>query len=112
MIQPSGFEDPKNTGKVCKLLKSICGLKQALQSWNLRFDEEVKKLDFVICEEEPCVNRKTSGNAITFLILYVDDILLIGNDIPLLQQSKSSLKKVFLMKNLGEDVYILGIKIY
>lgn len=44
MIQPSGFEDPKNAGKVCKLLKSIYGLKQASQSWNLRFDKEVKSL--------------------------------------------------------------------
>ena len=112
MIQPSGFEDPKNAGKVCKLLKSICGLKQASQSWNLRFDEEVKKFDFVRCKEEPCVYRKTSGSAIAFLILYVDNIFLIGNDIPLLQQAKSSLKKVFSMKDLGEDVYILGIKIY
>jgi hypothetical protein len=112
MIQPSGFEDPKNAGKVCKFLKSICGLKQASRSWNLRFDEEVKKFGFVRCEEEPCVYRKTSGSAIAFLILYVDDILLIGNDIPMLQQAKSSLKKVFSMKDLGEAVYILGIKIY
>ena len=48
----------------------------------------------------------------SFLILYVDDILLIGNDIPMLKQAKSSLKKVFSMKDLGEAVYILGIKIY
>ena len=112
MTQPEGFEDPKNAGRVCKLLKSIYGLKQASRSWNLRFDEEVKKLDFIRCEEEPCVYKKTSGSAITFLILYVDDILLMGNDIPMLKQAKSSLKKVFSMKDLGEAVYILGIKIY
>jgi Reverse transcriptase (RNA-dependent DNA polymerase) len=35
MIQPTGFEDPKNAGKICKLLKSIYGLKQASRSWNL-----------------------------------------------------------------------------
>jgi Reverse transcriptase (RNA-dependent DNA polymerase) len=44
MIQPTGFEDPKNAGKICKLLRSIYGLKQTSQSWNLRFDEEVKQL--------------------------------------------------------------------
>jgi Reverse transcriptase (RNA-dependent DNA polymerase) len=112
MIQPTGFEDPKNTGKICKLLKSIYGLKQVSRSWNLRFLEEVKKFDFIKCEEESCVYRKTSGSVIAFLILYVDDILLMGNDIPLLQSAKSSLKKVFSMKDLGEVVYILGIKIY
>ena len=67
MTQPEGFEDPKNAGRVCKLLKSIYGLKQASRSWNLRFDEEVKRLDFIRCEEEPCVYKKTSGSAITFL---------------------------------------------
>ena len=44
--------------------------------------------------------------------MYVDDILLLGNDIPMLQKAKSSLSKVFSMKDLGEAVYILGIKIY
>ena len=38
MIQPEGFADPKNAGKICKLQKSIYGLKQASRTWNLRFD--------------------------------------------------------------------------
>jgi Reverse transcriptase (RNA-dependent DNA polymerase) len=112
MIQPTDFEDPKNTGKVCKLLRSIYGLNQVSRSWNLRFDEEVKKFGFIRCEEEPCVYRKTNESVIVFLIIYVDDILLMRNDIPLLQLAKSSLKKVFSMKDLGETVYILGINIY
>ena len=56
--------------------------------------------------------EKLVGVPSPFLILYVDDILLIGNDIPLLQLAKSSLKKVFSMKDLGEAVYMLDIKIY
>ena len=47
-----------------------------------------------------------------FLIFYVDDILLIGNDIPLMEDVKTSLRKSFSMKDLGEAAYILGIKIY
>jgi Reverse transcriptase (RNA-dependent DNA polymerase) len=50
MIQPTSFEDPKNAEKVCKFLISIYGLKQASRSWNLRFDEEVIKFDFIKCE--------------------------------------------------------------
>jgi Reverse transcriptase (RNA-dependent DNA polymerase) len=50
IIQSTCFEDPKNAGKVCKLLRSIYGLKQASQSWNLLFDEEVKQFDFIRCE--------------------------------------------------------------
>lgn len=49
---------------------------------------------------------------LVFLIPYVDDILLIGNNIPMLEDIKSSLRKSLSMKDLGETSYILGIKIY
>jgi len=81
-------------------------------SWNLRFDETVKQYGFIKNEDEPCVYKKVSGSMIVFLVLYVDDILLIGIDIPTLQQVKSWLGKCFSMKDLGEAAYILGIRIY
>ncbi|KAJ9558245.1 LOW QUALITY PROTEIN: hypothetical protein OSB04_012859 [Centaurea solstitialis] len=112
MEQPEGFEDPKNPNKVCKLLKSIYGLKQASRSWNLHFDERIKEFGFAKSEFEPCVYTKFSGSIVTFLVLYVDDILLIGNDVPTLQNVKSWLSRCFQMKDLGEAAYILGIKIY
>ncbi|KAJ9566124.1 hypothetical protein OSB04_002090 [Centaurea solstitialis] len=112
MEQPEGFEDPKNPNKVCKLLKSIYGLKQASRSWNLHFDEQIKEFGFAKSEFEPYVYTKFSGSIVTFLVLYVDDILLIGNDVPTLQSVKSWLSKCFQMKDLGEAAYILGIKIY
>ena len=62
--------------------------------------------------EEPCVYKQKSGSAVVFLILYVDDILLVRNDIPMLQSVKTSLNNSFSMKDLGEATYILGIKIY
>ena len=112
MIQPEGFVDPTNARKICKLRKSIYGLKQASRSWNLCFDEVVKGFGFIKNEEEPCVYKRASGSTVVFLVLYVDDILLIGNDIPMLEATKSSLGKSFSMKDLGEAAYILGIKIY
>ncbi|KAJ9535406.1 hypothetical protein OSB04_un001478 [Centaurea solstitialis] len=112
MEQPEGFIDPKNPNKVCKLLKSIYGLKQASRSWNLHFDERIKEFVFAKSEFEPCVYTKFSGSTVTFLVLYVDDILLIGNDVPTLQSVKTWLSKCFQMKDLGEAAYILGIKIY
>ena len=95
MIQPKGFVDPTNARKICKLQKSIYGLKQASRSWNLHFDEVVKGFGFIKNEEEPCVYKKASGSALMFLVLYVDDVLLIGNDIPMLEAVKTSLKKSF-----------------
>jgi len=72
----------------------------------------VKGFGFIKNVEEPCVYKKVSGSALVFLVLYVDDILLIGNDIPMLEAVKDSLRKSFSMKDLGEAAYILGIKIY
>ncbi|GJR32858.1 retrotransposon protein, putative, ty1-copia subclass [Tanacetum coccineum] len=73
IVQPEGFVDPKHLKKVCKLQRS----------WNKRFDEEIKSLDLHL--EEPCVYQKASGSNVTFLILFVDDIIVMGNHIPSLQ---------------------------
>jgi len=112
MVQPEGFIDPKDARKVCKLQRSIYGLKQASRSWNLRFDEVIKDFGFVQNFEEACVYKKVSGSSIAFLVLYVDDILLIGNDVKFLKAVKEYLNSKFSMKDLGEAAYILGIKIY
>ena len=97
---------------MCKLLRTIYGLRQASRRWNIRFDEIIKEFDFIKNIDEPCVYKKVSGSAVTFLVLYVDDILLIGNDIPMLQSVKVWLSTNFTMKDLGEASYILGMKIY
>ena len=88
MSQPEGFISKNKPNQVCKLKKSIYGLKQASRSWNIRFDETIKRFGFIKNVDEPCVYKKTSGSAIVFLVLYVDDILLIGNDVPMLQSSR------------------------
>ena len=100
MMQPEGFVDPSNAEKICNLRKSIYGLKQASQSWNIHFDEVVKGFDFIKNKEEACVYKKESGSSIAFLILYVDDILPIENDIPMHESVKTSLKNSFSMKDL------------
>ncbi|GKB10936.1 retrotransposon protein, putative, ty1-copia subclass [Tanacetum coccineum] len=112
MEQPEGFVNPKYPKRVCKLKRSIYGLKQASRQWNKRFDDEIKKFGFNQNRNEPCVYLKASGSNVTFLILYVDDILIMGNNIPMLQGVKSYLGRCFAMKDLGEAAYILGIKIY
>ncbi|KAK8708459.1 hypothetical protein V6N13_059499 [Hibiscus sabdariffa] len=112
MTQLEGFVTPGNATKVCKLKRSIYGLKQASRSWNLRFNDAIKEFGFIRNEDEPCVYKKINGSIVSFLILYVDDILIIGNDIPTLQSIKTWLSSCFSMKDLGEAAYILGAKIY
>ena len=96
---------------MCKLQKSIYGLKQASRSWNIKFDQSVKSFGFIQCPDEPCVYKRRSENVVVFLILYVDDILLIGNDVGTLSSVKVWLSNQFDMKDLGEASHILGIKL-
>ena len=84
MTQPKGFIS-KSGVKVCKLQRSIYGLKQASRSWNFRFDEPIKESDFSKNPDEPCVYKKASESVVGFLVLYVDDILMIGNNVSTLQ---------------------------
>ncbi|GJY00663.1 retrotransposon protein, putative, ty1-copia subclass, partial [Tanacetum coccineum] len=84
----------------------------ASRSWNKIFDEEIKKFGFAQNLDKPYVYQKASGSNVTFLILYVDDIIIMGNHIPCLQSVKDYLGKCFAMKDLGEADFILGIKIY
>ena len=112
MMQPKGFVNPKNVGMVCKLQRSIYGLRQASRNWNIHFNEAVKEFGFIKNDYDHCVFKKVSGSLVAFLILYVDGILLIGNDFHMVESVKDSLKNSFSMKDLGEAAYILGINIY
>ncbi|GJX04777.1 retrovirus-related pol polyprotein from transposon TNT 1-94 [Tanacetum coccineum] len=71
-----------------------------------------KRFGFAQNLNEPCVYQKASRSNVTFLILYVDDIIIMGNHIPSLQSVKYYLGKCFAIKDLGEAAFILGIKIY
>ena len=84
MTQPEVFT-LRNGNKLCKLQRSIYGLKQASRSWNIRFNEIMKEFDFSQNMDEPCVYKKDSGSAVMFLMLFVNDILLNGNDVSVLQ---------------------------
>ena len=96
---------------VCRLKQSIYGLNQASRSWNLRFDEIIRDYGYSKNPEEACVYKKVSRSNVVFLVLYVDNILLIGNNKPLLESTKACLGSNFSMKDLCEAAYILGIKI-
>ena len=68
MMQPEGFVNPKSVYKICKLQRSICGLVQASQSWNMHFDEMIKVYSFIQTFGEACIYKKVSGSSVAFLI--------------------------------------------
>ena len=112
MMQQESFVNPKGANKICKLQRSIYGLVQASRSWNICFDELIKAYGFIQTFWEACIYKKVSGSSVAFLILYVDDRLLIGNDIEILDSMKGYLNKSFSKQDLVEATYILSIKIY
>jgi Reverse transcriptase (RNA-dependent DNA polymerase) len=84
-VDPKKTVDPKKAEKVHKLKRTIYRLKQISHYWNIRFNDVIRKLGFMRNSKEPCVYKKISGISVAFLVLYVDDILLIENDIPMLE---------------------------
>jgi hypothetical protein len=112
MKQPEGFPSSDGEQLVCKLKKSIYGLKQASRQWYLKFHNVISSFSFVENVMDQCIYQKVSGSKICFLVLYVDDILLATNDKGLLYEVKQFLSKTFDMKDMGEAFYVIGIKIH
>ncbi|KAL4366702.1 hypothetical protein GQ457_05G014270 [Hibiscus cannabinus] len=112
MKQPEVFSSSDGENLVCKLKKSIYGLKQASRRWYLKFHEVISSFGFVENIMDQCIYQKVSGSKICFLILYVDDILLATNDRGMLHEVKQFLSKNFDMKDMGDASYVIGIKIH
>ena len=112
MDQPIGFVAKGQERKVCKLKRSIYGLKQSSRQWYLRFHRAILSNGFTMIEEDHCVYTKRSKGSFIILSLYVDDILLAGNDVEMIVATKEWLFSNFEMKDMGEVDYILGVKIF
>ena len=88
MMQPEGFIAKSQEHMVCKLKRSIYGLKQASRSWNIKFDQAIKSFGFEQNLDKPCVYKRHRDKVVMFLVLYVDDVLLIGNDVEVMSSVK------------------------
>lgn len=108
MKQPIGFSD--GTNKVCKLLKSLYGLKQASRCWNQKFTCFIKDFKFVQSDADPCVFiRKVNGETI-LLAIYVDDGLLAATNESCFNPVIKFLQKHFEVKEFEAKCY-LGLQI-
>ncbi|KAL0284519.1 UNVERIFIED_CONTAM: Retrovirus-related Pol polyprotein from transposon RE1 [Sesamum angustifolium] len=89
MDQPEVFTFVGEKRKVCHLQRSIYGLKQASRSWNTHLDDIIQGYDFIKNEFDPCVYKRISGSIVAYLMLYLDDIVLIGTNIKMLGDIKA-----------------------
>ncbi|CAB0038062.1 unnamed protein product [Trichogramma brassicae] len=109
---PDGLEiEGNNRSKVCKLQRTIYGLKTSPKIWNQRFTAEVKKLGLEKDIHEPCLFTWRKEGKVALLVLYVDDIILASNCKQRLQEIKETLCNTFEMKDLGEPSRYLGMEI-
>lgn len=111
MEQPEGFEVKSETSKrlVCKLNKSLYGLKQSGRNWNKMLDDFLIKNDFSQNPSDHCVYSKQTGGEKIILIVWVDDLLIAASDSQTLRNVKRMLEERFKMKDLGKLTHFLGI---
>lgn len=111
MKQPPGFEDPTRPHYVCKLRKSIYGLRQSPRAWFDKFSTFLLEFGFICTHGDPSLFVYLHGDDVIYLLLYVDDMLLTGNNEALIQKLMITLNGTFRMKDMGPVHYFLGIQV-
>ena len=107
MQQPDGYVIPRQEHLVCKLKKSLYGLKQPPRCWNKAFQEY---MELSQSGADPCVYIRV-GDTITVVAVYMDDLILIAGTQGEMQDVKKNLADRFKMKDMGRLHYCLGISI-
>jgi hypothetical protein len=111
MKQPKGYVVKGNKELVCKLKKSLYGLKKSPRTWYQNFDTYMFGLGFTKIKEDHCVYFKLIGDHLIYLVLYVDDMMLMGNNKEIIHDVKTHFSSKFDMKDLGASNFVLGMEI-
>ncbi|XP_019160106.1 PREDICTED: uncharacterized protein LOC109156725 [Ipomoea nil] len=111
MVLPPGFHSEKPK-QVCKLLRSLYGLKQASRQWNFKLTKALLENGYHQSTADPSLFTKASGTSFTASLIYVDDILVTGTDPEDIKALKTFLDVSFKIKDLGSLHYFLGIEAF
>lgn len=109
MQQPEGFSNGSN--EVCRLKKTLYGLKQASRIWNDKLNLALIEFGLVRSNVDPCIYYHFGKDAMFFVAVYVDDILIFTNDKLSKKLLKIDLMKKFKMKAIGEVSSIFGMNV-
>ncbi|KAH9750992.1 hypothetical protein KPL71_014101 [Citrus sinensis] len=113
MTESCGFKVAGKENHVCRLIKSLYGLKQSLRLWYKRFDQFIQGQKFTRSEHGHCVYfRRLQDGAFIYLLLYVDDMVIASKNKGEIERLKKQLAFEFEMKNLGDAKTILGMEIH
>ena len=111
MRQPLGFIDPQYLAHVCKLRRSLYDLKQAPRAWFQCFSHHLEDLGFIASTVDSSLFTFFNGATIIYLLIYVDDILVTGNDAAQISRFIAQLGSLFSMKDLGPLNFFLGMEV-
>ena len=111
MCQPEGFVVSGKEDMVCKLKKSLYGLKQSPRCWNSVLHAFMIETGFRNCEDDHCLYFKNTSDSAIYVAIYVDDILVAGSSHRHIQDFKDELNTRFDTNDLGELKYFLGIEV-
>lgn len=111
MSPPPGLRRQGEEHLVCRLHKSLYGLKQASRQWFAKFSEAIRSAGYVQSKADYSLFIRKQGKSFTALLIYVDDILITGNDPISIANIKKFLHNKFCLKDLGDLKYFLGIEI-
>lgn len=110
MTQPPGFESTQS-GLVCKLHKALYGLKQAPRAWFEKLTTASVSFGFKASKCDPSLFLQCEGLHCTYILIYVDDIIVTGSSPTLVQSLISKLQSTFALKLLSNLEYFLGIEV-
>jgi len=109
MDQPRGFDD--GSGRVCKLIRTIYGLRQAGNVWNRELNAAMKEIGFIQLKSDPCCYIRRQGEDFEILLVWVDDIISIASNSTRNDIVEQDLGEKFEIKALGRPKMLLGMGI-
>ncbi|KAK4394253.1 Retrovirus-related Pol polyprotein from transposon RE2 [Sesamum angolense] len=110
MLPPEGYLRAR-PGQVCRLKRSLYGLKQASRQWNIELTSKLESHGFTRSPHDHCFFTKGNGPSFLALLVYVDDILITGPSLSYIQEIKTYLNHLFTIKDLGFAKYFLGLEL-
>ncbi|KAM0044971.1 putative RNA-directed DNA polymerase [Helianthus debilis subsp. tardiflorus] len=110
MKVPQGFKTEIET-RVCRLRKSIYGLKQASRNWYHKFTNVLLEMGYKQSVADASLFIYKAGSSHVAALIYVDDVIIVGNDLHKIKTTKSELHQRFTIKDLGTLKYFLGIEV-
>ncbi len=111
MKQPEGYVEHGQEHLVCKLKKSIYGLKQSPRCWNTALHAHLETMNFQRLQSDPCIYKSKAAGEDFYIGVYVDDMVLAGHGEDRIKEVKRMLSCKFALKDLGRLTYFLGISV-